>query len=433
MEFISRQLQDGINLWVWPTDKFKNISIKISLHRHLGGKYTANGLLPFILNRGTQKWPTTRDIAIAMADLYGTQYALDVMKIGEQQLITTELEVVNPRYVSDNRILEAAMEAAVQLLFYPRMDHGLLASEYVEQEKEMMRKRIASLINNKRSYARQRFFEVMFQSEAFARYKYGSQNELDHLNAETMTSHFNQVISSSPVNVFVVGDVEPDQVADGLASLLPKREGPPESLPDTVVKDDVEDVKVVTETEEISQAVLYLGYRTGITARDPLYYPVLVANGILGGFPHSKLFLNVREKASLAYYASSSLDTAKGALFATAGISPENYERAVGIIEEQVTSLQDGDISGAEMDATKKGLANWLRSVNDSPISAIDRTLGGLVKGSLQTVDEAVAGITEVTKDQVVAAAQRFKLDTVYCLTSKGAPQNEGVADERGR
>ncbi len=432
MEFVSRQLQEGINLWVWQTEKFKNVSIKIVLHRHLADATSANALLPFVMSRGTEKWTSTRDIAIHMADLYGTQYGLDVMKIGEQQLLVTEVEVVNPRYVSDETVLEAALEAAVQLALYPNLVDGQFVPQYVELERNMMRQRIASLINNKRGLARQRFNETMFAGEAASLYKYGSPEDLQELDANKLTEHFRRVRATAPVNVFVAGDVKADQIADKLAAMLPRRTEPAAAIPEAVIKGEAGDVKVISETQEVSQAVLLLGYRTGITPKDPLYYAGMVANGVLGGFPHSKLFLNVREKASLAYYASSSLDTTKGVLVATAGIDPKNYHRAVDIIKEQVAALQAGQVSAGELEATKMGLANWMHSLHDSAGAAIDRTLAGIVRGAVNPVDDVVAGIESVSSDEVVAAAQRFQLDTIYCLTNEANSDPDKQQEGRG-
>ena len=428
MEFVSHQLQDGMKLWVWPTPKFKNVSIKIVLHRHLADNTAASALLPFVNARGTEQWGTTREIALRMADLYGTRHGSDVMKIGEQQLITTEVLTVNPKYVSEPGLLAAALSMAAQLAFYPRMERGQFIDEYLDQEKALMRQRIAAVINDKRGYAHQRFNEAMYATEAASRYKYGTIEELEVVTSSSLTEHWQRVRGTAPINVFVVGDIQADEVVDLLLPLLPPRTGTTESIPPAVVKSTVAEVKEVIEHQPINQAILLLGYRTGITVADPLYFAALVANGILGGFPHSKLFVNVREKASLAYYASSNLNTTKGTLVATAGIDPQNYRRAVEIITDQVVSLQGGEITEAELSATKKGLINQLKSAGDSAGLVIDRTVAGIVRGKILSIDEMVRGIESVTKDEAVAAAQRFLLDTVYCLTNQeGREKGENI------
>lgn len=421
MEFTHLELQAEVDLWIWPTNKFKAVTCKLCLHQYLGDNTTATALLPFVFSRGTAKWHTTQDIAKHMADLYGAQYECDVMKIGENQLPAIELAVINQKYVSDGKeLLESGLDALVQLAFYPYMPSGVLHEEYVTQEKRAMHERISGLINNKRSYARQRFYQAMFANENYRRYKYGTVDDLPAITAEALTDHWKRVYAVSPIYLFVVGEVEPEKVAELLQDKFPKRDPALVHRPEeTAINSEVQDVKVITETEEVNQAVLYLGYRAGITAKDPLYYGAMMANGILGGFPHSKLFVNVREKASLAYYASSRFDGSKGTLFLTAGISPKNYQKTVDIMQEQVTALQHGDISDYELDATRKGLTNWLTSVQDSAGAAIDRALVSVVQGQDDSVEETIHKLHQVTKDDVVAAASQFKLDTIYCLTAQ--------------
>lgn len=422
MEFTHLQLQSGVELSIWPTDKFKTITCKLCFHRPLDENATATALLPFVFQRGTTKWTTTQEIAKHMADLYGALYSSDVMKIGENLLPGVELAVVNPKYISNGKnLLESGLETLVQLACYPYMPEGQLYEDYVVQEKRAMHERISGLINNKRSYARQRFYQAMFTGENYRRFKYGTEEDLASITAQGLTAHWEEVYRTSPIYIFVVGEVDPDRVAELLQGQLPKRDSADiRRPPDTVVNTNVEEVKVVTETEDVNQAVLYLGYRWGITPSHPLYYSAVMANGILGAFPHSKLFVNVREKASLAYYASSRYDGTKGVMFLTAGISPENYQKTVDIMQEQVAALKRGDISNYELDATRKGLINWLTSVQDAAGTAIDRTLVSTVQRHTASLDEYIHKLKQVTKDDVVAAASQLKLDTIYCLTSQG-------------
>ncbi len=72
--------------------------------------------------------------------------------------------------------------------------------------------------------------------------------------------------------------------------------------------------------EPIVQAKLNLAYQTNVYYDEPERFALMVFNGLFGGFPHSKLFMNVREKESLAYYASSSVDTFRGFMSVQTGI-----------------------------------------------------------------------------------------------------------------
>ena len=59
---------------------------------------------------------------------------------------------------------------------------------------------------------------------------------------------------------------------------------------------------MIEDCLDVNQGKIVIGYRTGVAFEDDLYNALLIASDILGGGPNSKLFRNVREKESLAYY-----------------------------------------------------------------------------------------------------------------------------------
>ena len=70
------------------------------------------------------------------------------------------------------------------------------------------------------------------------------------------------------------------------------------------------------------------------------------------------LFINVREKASLAYYVASRLESHKGLMLVMSGIDNKNYEQAVSIIKEQMKAMDCRDFSEEEMSQTKAVIKN---------------------------------------------------------------------------
>mgnify|MGYP001150999953 FL=1 len=171
---------------------------------------------------------------------------------------------------------------------------------------------------------------------------------------------------------------------------------------------------------DLQQTVLILGYRTGCTYLDPDYYALLVGNGILGCFPHSKLFMNVRERASLAYYVNSNLEGTKGILTISAGIDGSKRQETRKIIEKQLHDLQAGQISEEELEQTKRGLISGIAALNDNPASLINRNLIGIVNGELRTVDQVIRAIQAVGAQDAAEAMNKVVLDTIYILSPEG-------------
>src|SRR5690606_26755939 len=121
------------------------------------------------------------------------------------------------------------------------------------------------------------------------------------------------------------------------------------------------------EYQDINQAKLNIGFRTYTRGLDPDYVALQVLNGMLGGYPHSLLFKNVREKNSLCYYITSTLDRAKGAMYIYSGIAPQDYKKALDLTLEQLETIKKGEFTEELLVNTKNAMINDLLEMNDSP------------------------------------------------------------------
>lgn len=412
----------GFDLYVAPTDKFKTTSFKLILRRSLrADEHSLNAVVPFVLRRGTRVRPTSRDIARYMEELYGAQFATDIGKVGETQQIELAASVADEQFLPERiGLTEAAISFLAEALMHPALEDGVFRSDYVVQEAEMLRRRIETTINNKPQYAVNRLREEMCKEEPFGLHKYGDLDALKRVKPEPLFEHYRRVLATSPVDMFVVGPVDPDEMAalvkEHLA--LPRAEI---EAPAPVVTRVPDAARTVVEEHPVQQGVLALGFRAGTRYPDDDYPAMLVYNGILGAFPHSKLFINVRERASLAYFASSQLEATKGILIVAAGIAVEKYEQALNIIREQIDALAQGDVSAAELDQTKKGLVNALLSNQDSQGRIMGSRLMGIINGRVRPVEQLIEEVWAVTVDDVRRVAERVQADTVYFLRSPEA------------
>jgi predicted Zn-dependent peptidase len=182
---------------------------------------------------------------------------------------------------------------------------------------------------------------------------------------------------------------------------------------------EVEENEVIEE-QDVKQGKLNIGYRTNSTYRDDDYYALQVFNGIYGGFSHSKLFINVREKASLAYYAASRVESHKGLLMVMSGIEVQNYEQAVTIIREQMAAMKSGDFTDQEFEQTKAVIRNQLLETIDTAYGIVEIVYHNVIAKKNRSFDEYLQGIEEVSKEDVVKVADKVELDTIYFLKGMG-------------
>jgi predicted Zn-dependent peptidase len=269
-------------------------------------------------------------------------------------------------------------------------------------------------------YAVDKCYEEMCKDEPFGIYEYGSVEDLDSITGEELYNYYQQFLQELPIDIYITGDIEEDgineikEVFSGLKRTEIKKLKTFTS--DKMVR-EVKKVKNIVEKMSVSQGKLSLGFRTNISSNDPDYYALVVYNGILGGGIHSKLFQNVREKASLAYYAFSRLERFKSLMVISSGIEVQNNEKAMEIILKQMQEISDGNISEYEYESTLKSSETGLKSLKDSQLQMVDFYLSQSISGANDTFETFIDNLKKVTIQEVVRVSKKVKLDTTYFLT----------------
>jgi len=420
-----KRLKNGINLYIHPTSKFKTILVQLILHRHLKEEdVTACSLLPSVLQRGCGAFPTRQQLAYKLEELYGSELMADVAKKGERQLVSFTLDIVHDQYLpGEGDLLRKGLSILREVLTDPVLEDDGFKAEFVSQEKEQHEKVIQGLINDKHAYSVERCLQEMCSDEPFGIFKYGSLEKLKVISPASLYAFYRRFLMESPTDLHVSGDIDMEEVVSLVEEVLDFERADVMNIPATLVKKDVAEVRYISEELDVNQGKLVLGYRTGLTYADDDYFPLLVYNGILGSFPHSKLFQNVREKAGLAYYAYSRLEKHKGLLLVSAGIEVKQYEQALDIIRRQIEALAGADINDEEFNNTISGLRNQFLVEEDNPGLIINRALDGMLAGRDEDTESLLSRLDAVTRDDVARVAEQVELDTVYFLTNKGGAQ----------
>ena len=423
----SKTLPANINIHLLPTPKFKTVLVTVLLQQVLEKELAAQtALIPAVLERGTGKYPSFRDLKIRLEELYGAELGADVSKKGERQILSFSLEMVNDKFAPGEKLLRQGLLILRDVISDPYLENGVFKRDYVYQEKEQLAKEIKGLINDKVSYALERCIQEMCSAERFGVYRYGSIEELERVSAEGLYEYYRSLLKENPIDIFVVGEVDPKETFDLIQETFNfPRSGEPVRFPPVEVHNIPGEVRYHEERLPVNQGKLTLGYRTNTSYRDEDYVPLMFYNGILGGFPHSKLFQNVREKASLAYYSFSRLEKHKGIQLIGSGIEVKNYQQALEIILEQVELIRKGKITREEMENTRRALISMYKVVGDSPYNLVNFYTDGLVGEREEGIDYFIRKIEDVREDNVVEIAHRVHLDTVYFLRSQGEERGE--------
>lgn len=418
--FTSSQI-NGMNVHILQTEKFKTTTIVTMIEQELSEEtVTKTALLAMVMKRATARFKETKRLREYLDFLYGAIFDVDVTKKGERQILQIYMEVPNEKYLAQaSTLLEEAIQFVGDMLTRPCVENGAFLPKYVTQEKETLRKRIESLIDDKMKYANQRVTEEMCKDEPFALLVQGRAADLPAITGEDLYRHFQEITTSNPINLFVVGDVDEQQVKKAIETHIPLQRNAVKELKVTSPIKNVEQERTVVDRLDVSQAKLNIGCRTNIAYKDDDYPALLMYNGILGGFPHSKLFVNVREKASLAYYAVSRLESHKGIMMIMSGIEAIKYDQAVEIIKAQMDLMRQGKITEEELSQTRATLTNQFRELLDSARMMIEYTYNGVVSGRKRPLNELLQAFETVTIDDIKRVADQVKIDMIYLLRDK--------------
>lgn len=416
---------NGIDIYQVKTDKFKTNTINIFLHDKLCSENASkNALVPAVLRRGCESYPSLQDIALHLEELYGASFDCGIVKKGESQIVHFYIEHVSDKYAGREEMLfDKCFSLLFEIMTRPVLENGAFRKDYVEQEKENLKRLIESRVNDKMQYAVEHCLELMCKDEPFGVYEYGSVQAVDAINPGDLYRHYVKMLETLPMSVYITGNISGESIRKMAEKLAQIRRTAIKKLDRPPVGKKVEKLNEISEKMNVTQGKLSMGFRTNIAADDPSYYPLLVYNGILGSGMHSKLFQNVREKNSLAYYVFSRLEKFKGLMIISSGIEMQNSEKAKAIILEQTEDIRKGKISDYEYESTLKTYETGMNSLRDSQLQIVDFYLSQAVAGTNDTFDDVISKMKKVTKEDVAAIAEKIQLDTVYFLTGNEGQQ----------
>jgi len=403
---------------VLPTKRFKTFAISLYAGVPLQeDTVTKVALTPFVLRRGTESYPETTQFREQLEHLYGAGFGFDVYKRGDYQIVQFRMDTINDSFVGgDEQLLDRSFAFLGEVLTRPAQEDGHFRTSYVHAERETVRKMLESIVNDKMRYAAERSIEEMCKNEPYRLHPLGERKDLPNIDPDTLTASYQQWLQQASMDLYVVGDTTLEEVENLVQRYFNvERTTSSDYHTQEAIRGDKE-VETVVERLNVNQGKLNMGLRTSITYGDPQYAAALMYNGILGGYPHSKLFVNVREKESLAYYASSRYDGHKGIATIQSGIEIPNYEKAVMIIKQQLDEMKNGNITDLEMSQTKAMIRNLLKEMQDSAFELIAYDFNRQLSGKERTAEELLTQVEQISKENVREAAEKFRLDTIYFL-----------------
>ena len=261
----------------------------------------------------------------------------------------------------------------------------------------------------------------MCQGDSFGLPRLGEREQVAAIDPVTLYTHYQKILRESFIRIFYVGSADPRQIAELVKPIFDFPDRAPMTLPPQ------SGLRCgpggdITETMEVTQGKLCMGFTTPITNRNDDFAATQLLNVVLGGGMTSKLFMNIREKQSLCYSISSGYYGAKGILTVSAGIDCDKREQVIREVLHQLELCRSGDITEAELTAARQALLSSLRSTHDSPSAIEGYYSTSALSGVKLTPQAHMQALNAVTCSQVADAARKLTLHTTYFLRKEDHP-----------
>lgn len=417
-----RAICDGVNFRSIRDTKFKTMRISAHLIVPMSRQTAAeNALLPFLLSRASREYPDFTKLGQRLAELYGASLNADVQKLGDLQVLSLSASGIADRYALEGEAISGELAKLLcSILFDPPLVDGLFPEDGFEQEKRQTMELIDSEYSDKRTYARQRCEAIMCADEPYGVNRYGGKEDIARVERPALTAAWKRLLDTAKIELMVLGDCDPAPVYEGFRAAFETLGSRKTADCTTKVVRSAEKVNTVTEKMDVAQGKLVMGFRTGTATPDEEVPATRLMAALFGGTPNSKLFLNVREKLSLCYYCSASYNSMKGIMLVQSGVEVKNMERAKEEILRQLDEVKQGNFDESEVEAAKMSLCNSYRTLSDSLGGLENWYLSQTFASHSQQPEEAAAQINAVTRQEIIDAANRVTLDTVYCLVGNG-------------
>lgn len=417
-----KRISEGVSFCFQKTNRFKTSVISVNLICPLDEKSSERALLCYLLSRTNRNYPDIISMNRKLASLYGAVISPKVSKIGEAQVLTLSLISVDDRFSLDGKpISEEGLKVLMDCIFSPDITPEGFKQENMDREKRLLIEKIESEKDEKRIYALNRMIEEMCKNESYSIHKFGSKERISELTGKDVFSEWKKILTTIPVQINAVGSFDTDKIESIVSSYFDNLQRKKADIQEirTEFLTESYDSNTVREKQNVKQGKLVIGMRAGMTFDFDNYPAIRLMTAIFGGGTFSKLFMNVREKMSLCYYCAARLVSSKGLITVESGVETENAEKALEAIRNELDEVRKGNFTDETVENAKKSLIDSFNSVEDSVLGIDSFMTSQCVSGTFRTPEEYSELLSQVSREEIILAANMVTEDTVFILESE--------------
>ena len=415
------ELQEGVNLHFIESSKFTTNRIRVRFAAAMSEKTVAGRvLLANLLEMGNQDYPTARQLRMKLAALYGAHFSTSVSKRGRVHFVDVNISYVKSSFLLNKEdITLEIIDFLYACLFRPLTEGKAFNKKMFEVEKRNLLSFLESEVEDNFYHADVEMSRLYFNDEDIQVPRVARIDLVQKETAESVYEAYKRMLKMDRIDIFFAGEVNQLEVQNKFKNFDFTYRNPKLEL--EYLQDYSNIVHEKVERKVAQQSILELAYHLQVVYNDVNYPALLVFNGLFGAFSHSKLFMNVREKESLAYTIGSQVNIFSGMLKVYAGINREDRLRTMRLINREFLAIKRGQITEDDLELTKKSLTHSAMLAQDRQNNLIEQAYNEVCLGERNlTWQQWIDGINAVSIDDVVKVVKVIRLQAIYFM--------EGVA-----
>ena len=415
MQYINKDL-GSFNLHMINTDRFKTITISVLFHTPIiKEEITKRNILSDILLQSSKNYESKRSLTIKAEELYACDISTNNQRIGNYIFTGFNLQVLKDRYTEiDN--LEKSIAFLSEIIYKPDVKNKKFNAEKLEIVRHNNQVAIDSMKESSSSYSVMKLKEVYDKNSPISYRMIGYQEDLDKIDVSNLYECYEKMIDNDYVDIFVVGDFNYKEMTLLIKKYFKFKKVKKRKSTYYLNNPLVHSRKVISKEEiDNTQSKLAIACPLIKLTDYEKKYPIVLANIILGGSPDSRLFKVVREENSLCYTVRSQVNRFDNLLLIMAGIDRENYSKTLDVTTKTLQNLKKGHFTDQDINNAKEYYNTSLEEIESRPGSIISEYLYNAVLGG-DVWEERIKKMNKVTKRQIIKAAKKIKIDTVFLL-----------------
>ncbi len=394
---------NGLRLLLTPLpDRY---SVTAAFYVGVGARYEsadiagASHFLEHMLFKGSRRYPTPESISLAVEGVGGS---LDAFTGDDRTGYIARVPAAH---------LRTAVDVVADMLRHPRLRAG-----DVTRERRVIAEELAMVYDEPESWVGVLADQMMYGDHPLGRDILGTEDSLRRMPRARLEEHLATYYRPNNTVVAVAGAFDPTEAVDVVGAALGNWQAAP-TPGFAPAPAPPPGPRIALHTRATEQAHVRLTM-PGLSMLDPRRHALQTLSGILGAGMSCRLFIELRERAALAYnvYADDSYLHDTGSIALYAAVDPAKALRATRALLEQVDRLCQLPVPEVELHKTKEYLKGGiLLRLEDTTEIAMSLASQAVVREEILTASDLVARVDAVMAQDVQQLAQRlFKRDSYH-------------------